>query len=281
MAAPLHGRPAGTPTGDQSAKGREDSIPKSRVDEMVTRAVENARLQERAAGERERREDAERIAGRGGSPPADPSKAEDANPDEPRILTPDEIEDAVEKGKITRTEATQYQITQGEKRGEARATEAASSARATADLSAEVNGKIDQYLERHPALKAREGEDWTRLEAKVQELSKRGHANDARTELLALEMVFGELGDDIREITREHRDVHEETGGGGHRGRPARAAEGDPDGDWDKSAAPPWFDSKLTFHYSAMIKDGHYTGWNDPLLVKEAEIKRDQMRPGE
>jgi hypothetical protein len=127
----------------------------------------------------------------------------------------------------------------------------------------EAEAKFADYVDVYPDIQTEGSANREKVRAKYVDLLRRGHTEGKGTQLLAMEVCFGEVSK-VREKTAETRDTHAETGGPG--GSPG---EGEQNGEEDsaKAAAAKKLSSVQMAHFQDLIGKGRYTGWDDEKLL--------------
>jgi len=243
--------PAGA---SQSEPGdsQENSIPHSRVVEMVGKAKDEMRAENeqqlQAQEQRLRAEAAQMMAAR---PEAQPA------------VTRESLTQMVNEGTITQTqmdvELDRQRAAQIEQDIDAKV-EAKVSERET---KKKVQSEFDAYLQAMPSIKVRTSDEFRRAGVEMKKLMDEGHPNDLRTEVLAMKLAFGPA----EALTRNpnDRETHED-GAGGDGGAETKSSTEEPGG------PPKGLDARRKAYYEKEIARGIYTGWDDPMVV--SQIKR-------
>ena len=178
--------------------------------------------------------------------------------------TREELRALVENGRITQdamdAELDKQRDVKLEQLVEARVAEKTAEAQTNRDQGE----KFAAYVENYPDLDVPGSKDRVRHNRRYAELTAQGMPTSPATELLALELEFGKP-DKPKPVTRETRDTDEGLSGAGE--------PSDDLGDESTKAeakAKEMFTPAQRAHYEKRIGQGHYNGWSDPQLQKEA-----------
>lgn len=224
-------------TETQETETQENRVPQGRVDEIVARYKGQL-------GERD--EELERL-----KKEVEGLKTQEGETTYSRA----QLLQMVDEGQISQAQADEYweqQIRQS-------VTQEASRAAEQRALAERIRHQVDGYKEIIPGLEEFGHDNRAKLQRKYNELVNLGHPNDARTEVVSLEAIFGPL-DSLKkkktgdELTRRGRDTHQETG---------EAPEG------DSKDAVKNLDKRKKDYYQKMIDMGLYKDWGE--VRKEVE----------
>jgi hypothetical protein len=176
-------------------------------------------------------------------------------PDPPKEYSRTELSGLVEQGRISEAQQDQILEQQTERRITDKLTKEFTEREATQRQNAELTRQGDEYRKLVPDLAVQGSEAWSKAQQSYRELIAQGHADDLKTEVLAIRMAHGPI-DRIQETTQKHLQTHEETGGVGDEAEPTKGV-------------PRGVTKRLQSFYKKQIERGLYTGWDDPKLKKE------------
>ncbi len=133
-----------------------------------------------------------------------------------------------------------------------------------------VQTEIDRYTTAYPDLLDKASDTFARVQTEYDYLLRMGRdPKDTATELQAIRSALGPAAK-IVEHTRERRPVHAEAGGAG--GGPESSPP--EDGGVPKELKD---NPKLKYHYDGLIRTGMYTGYDDPVLIREMTFVRNKQ----
>jgi hypothetical protein len=198
--------------------------------------------------------------------PADPKPAEP-----PKTYTRAELEAAVGREEITKVQAQDIWDAQQERITRQLIAEGVQSAVSATTKTQTTKQRVEAYKDLIPGLMEDGSSDRERVRKRVNQLLERGHPKNHETELLALELTYGEIeGLRATKGARSEVETHEETGGGGSLRR-SRGGEETPAG--LKLSA-----GQRTYYEDLMAK-GHYPGgWKDVKAELAFAPKRPSSR---
>lgn len=240
------------PQDDPGRAGDEQSIPKDRVDAMVGKErSEKERALAEAAVATQRAAEAEARLSQLKNPT---EKTED--------VTTEQIAEAMESGQLTQAQGMDMVSTQAEKR-----------------ILGQMDGKFNAAIQQHAQSQSVEAE-LERYKALVPEIAvvgsdedkqagsifesyiKMGLPNTNATRVAACRQAFGSI--QSLEAETLPMEAHAEVGGAPVGGRKTSPSE----------RVPPELlkNARLKEHYDEMIRNGHYTGYDDEVLLKEMKF---------
>jgi hypothetical protein len=179
----------------------------------------------------------------------------------PERPSPQKLQEMVDNGQIS--EATRTDILMQHAKEDAAAEVRAEMEKRFQGMQHEqaLDAQIASYTERVPDVLTEGSETRNRVQKEFDYLVSLGEPGDKATEVKALRAALGPA-DAIRERTRSRRSTHAEAGGVGD-GVHSAPEKG------DGVPAPLQNNDRLRYHYESMIKDGSYSGWDDPALQTE------------
>lgn len=193
----------------------------------------------------------------------------------PERYTPAQLQAAVEAGTIT--EAVARETLRAYDREDLKAElrqELRQEVQSTTAQS-KVQARIDEFIERIPALRQNGSEEWNLAAKAFKVLVEDGNdPKDPKTELAAIRMAFpeGKVKEAPRETTAQRQRTVESTGTSS--GRSAGKSKAD-SGKW-----PSYLPEHVVDYYEKAIEKGRYSGRKDPMLVKELEIRERRHKEG-
>lgn len=221
---------------DQDDDG-EPLVPLKAVDEQ-----REAREQERTRAERAERELAEAKGFERGRAAAAPAAAAAA----PKEYTAEELQQAVDEQHMTQAQAQAIRDGQSERRIETRVAERADERAEAKDLATRTTAELDRYIEAIPGLADQSSAEFDKVKGEFAYLIGLGHADDKRTELIAVRAAFGDVAKLEKIGQQAARETHQETGGGRDPG-----AEGTRSDAWPKDMP-----AKNRKYYDSQINKG-------------------------
>lgn len=239
---------AETPETETESEGTPAESAKAKpAAEDVAQQIQSLRAE--LAAEREARA---RLEGKLEAKPA-------AEPPKPKDLTRAELRQAVDNGTLSEDRMAEILEQQAERRVAERL-EAQMEAKLAAERGTEKrSAEVARYLERIPALAAKDSPEWQRVSREYRDLVALGAPEGAATEIAALRAVHGPA-EKIPEKSRTERERHEETGG---------AADAPASHSWQKG-----LDRRQIRYYADRLDRGFYTGSDDPTFQRELAIAR-------
>lgn len=242
----------------------QQELPIARTDLEALRAdlkSDNEKLAKQLAGERDARVRLEARATE--RKPPETSKA--------KTYTEPELQALVDAGNIS--ESTRSDILRRQDRdSHDQRTDAKIKVAVTASQASQsIQTEIDRYTAGYPEVLEEGSDTRNRVQEEFNYLVRMGRdAEELATQLQAMRSALGPA-ERIGEVTRERRPVHAEAGGSGG-GSDAPASS-------DNPVPKPLRDNpKMKFHYDALIRQGMYTGYDDPVLVREMKFVRPSGR---
>jgi len=193
-------------------------------------------------------------------------RAQEREEQKPQI-TRAQLAEAVSKGQLTEEQAEARWEQQLEARVTKKVEKTVVAQNAQQQQLSKVDAVLKQYRDAIPDIAVEGSAARAKVTAEFNHLvDVLGEPNSPVTEAKACRMAFG-APERIKELTRERQNGNPESGGGGGGGN-------------DPAPKKFEFSASQKVHYQSMIDAGHYTGWNDPVLVKEREFaaKREATR---
>ncbi len=189
------------------------------------------------------------------------SHSPSTGPAEQADLSPSQLRQAIEAGKLTEDDADGIREQQLERRLTGKIESKLRGKLELETRQGRVAGEIARYKDAIPGLNDPDSKEFAQLRDEFQRLVALGDSpDDQRTELAAAQVAFGNL--DKRQTIKANRpDSHVETGGGGFTDADADSRTSD--------GAPKGLTPRLRDHYRGRIEKGQYTGWDDPKLKSE------------
>jgi hypothetical protein len=191
-------------------------------------------------------------------------KDEPRKDEPPKVYTREELDAAVEDGKITR--ATADQII--DKQIEDRAAERAARKVRSEELLKTLDAKIGEFEAVVPDLADKNSDAFKKVAAEYNRMLSLGSPSTKATELLALERVFGTP--ERAKGGGRHLDSHAESFGGGS------PAPRKPGGKENENEAPSDLTAREKQHYQHQIDRGVMSGWKQ--VREERKHRRASVR---
>ncbi len=236
----------------RAGQADESSIPKDRFDAAVgkERSRADKALAEAAAASQRASAAEARLSEL--QQPTTPPAAD---------VTLEQIEEAVDEGKISRAQGNQLIVEQTEKRMEQKLGSQVKTEIESHHAATLVQTELDQYTSLVPGLKETGSDSDLRAGEALLSLTKRGFPDNTATKVAACMQAFGSL--ESLQANPLPREAHPEVGGG----RPGGVSSKDEDVPPEIAGNP-----RLKAHYTEMIDKGQYTGWDDKTLRREMEF---------